>query len=315
MTQPTHIRRDQDAEKPLLNAALAAAGRGWPVIPLRPGSKVSALHGETRCPGTGACQDGHAKPEARATTEPDRIRTTWSAGPYNIGIATGPANLVVVDLDPPKPADPPGTLHGADILAELCTATGETVPDTFSVATPSGGLHLYFTAPEGPKMRSTQDILGRHIDTRAWGGYVVALGSATAAGAYEIANAAPLAPLPGWLAGRLIAPPRIKAVPLVARTAASATGSRAANYAAAALRNEKHNVATAAEGRRNAAVVRAARALGRLVASGDLNRAEVEEAISWGAAEAGLKPYEYRSAITSALNWSIRQNSASRRTA
>ncbi|MEU8773042.1 bifunctional DNA primase/polymerase [Streptomyces sp. NPDC048606] len=297
----------------LLNAALATAARGWPVIPLRPGSKVSALHGEDKCPLTGDCANGHAKPEQRATTDPDRIRAAWSSRAFNVGLATGPAGLVVIDLDPPKPTDPPGTLSGAQILDALCRAIGEQVPLTFTVTTPSGGLHLYFTAPDGVRMRSTQDILGRHIDTRAWGGYVVATGSLTPAGTYTVTDDRPVAPLPGWMLAKLTAPPRIKAVPLHPHTDRPA-GRRAA-YAGAALRNEEANLAGAADGTRNRVLVRAARALGRLVASGDLDRAVVEEALSRGAEAAGLKPYEYRSALNSALNWSIRNNPAGRATA
>lgn len=284
------------------------------MIPLRPGSKVSALHGETRCPRTGQCADGHAKPEQRATTDPDRIRAAWGNTPYNVGLATGPAGLVVVDLDPPKPTDPPGTHSGAHILLALCRATGETLPRTYTVATPSGGTHLYFTAPAGVTMRSTQDILGRHIDTRAWGGYVVAPGSTTPTGAYTVTDDRDPVPLPGWLRERLTAPPRIKAVPLHTPTTVRSSGRQAA-YADAALRKEEKNVADAPDGHRNKALVRAARALGRLIASDDLDRTVVEEALSRGAASAGLKPYEYRSAITSALNWSIRNNTGTRRTA
>ncbi|MER6517326.1 bifunctional DNA primase/polymerase [Streptomyces sp. NPDC001553] len=297
----------------LLKAALTMAARGWPVFPLWPASKVSALHGETKCPGTGACAGGHAKPEQRATTDPDRIRTAWADGRYNVGLATGPAGLVVIDLDPPKPSDPPGTHSGAQILDGLCRVTGEELPATYTVTTPSGGIHLYFTAPPGVTMRCTQDILGRHIDTRAWGGYVVAPGSTTPAGTYTVYADRPLAPLPGWLQAKLTEPPRILARPLLAAAPRTGSGRRAA-YVDAALRNEEKAVAAAPEGQRNQVLVRAARALGRLIASGDLDRMEVEEALSRGAESAGLKPYEYRSAITSALNWSIRNN-VTRRTA
>ncbi|RST04587.1 DNA primase [Streptomyces sp. WAC07149] len=297
----------------LLTAALVTAARGWPVIPLRPRSKVSALHGEDKCPRTGDCAGGHAKPEQRATTDPDRIRAAWATRAYNVGLATGPAGLVVIDLDPPKPSDPPGTLSGTQILDGLCHATGEQLPPTFTVTTPSGGLHLYFTAPPGPKVRSNQDILGRHIDHRAWGGYVVAPGSTTPTGTYTVTDHRPVAPLPGWVHAKITEPPRIRATPIHPRMDRPA-GRRAA-YADAALRNEEANVAGAPDGTRNKVLVRAARALGRLIASGDLDRMVVEEALSRGAEAAGLKPYEYRSAITSALNWSIRNNPATRQTA
>ncbi|MEU6398611.1 bifunctional DNA primase/polymerase [Streptomyces cinnamoneus] len=297
----------------LLTAALAAASRGWPVIPLRPGTKVSALHGETSCPLTGDCAGGHAKPEQRATTDPARIHAAWGSRAFNVGLATGPAGLVVIDLDPPKPSDPPGTLSGTQILDALCQATGEQMVPTYTVTTPSGGLHLYFTALSGPKVRSNQDILGRHIDHRAWGGYVVAPGSTTPTGTYTVTDDRPVAPLPAWLHTMLTEPPRIKASPNY-RLVVPPAGRRA-NYASAALRNEEANVAGAPEGQRNKTLVRAARALGRLVASGDLDHTVVEDALSRGAEAAGLKRYEYRSAITSALNWSIRNNPSSRQTA
>ncbi|WP_443044077.1 bifunctional DNA primase/polymerase [Streptomyces sp. NBC_00322] len=78
--------------------------------------------------------------------------------PYNIGIATGPSGLVVVDLDLPKHPDDtppaewaiPGVNNGADVLAVLCERHRQPYPDdTHTVRTWSGGTHLYFAAPEG----------------------------------------------------------------------------------------------------------------------------------------------------------------------
>jgi hypothetical protein len=89
----------------LLAAALAYAERGWHVFPLRPGSKQPALHGGDRCPRTGLCRDGHLGWEQRATTDPARIHTCWTHGPaWNLAIACGPSDLVVIDLDAPKGA-------------------------------------------------------------------------------------------------------------------------------------------------------------------------------------------------------------------
>jgi hypothetical protein len=87
-------------------------------------------------------------------------------------------------------------------------------------------------------------------------------------------------------------------------------------YAAAALRNEVHSVATAADGTRNATLLRAARALGRLVASGDLTRAEVEEALSRAAAANATQSQRYYDdVITRGLDWSIARNPAGKRVA
>ncbi|MFC4943228.1 bifunctional DNA primase/polymerase [Pseudonocardia sp. GCM10023141] len=164
----------------LLQAALDTAGRGWPVFPLRAGSKLPALHGAGGCPASGDCVGGHQGWEPRASTDPDRIRQAWRRAPFNIGLATGPAGLVVVDLDSPKPgaAPPPQWARlditcGADVLAAIAEQARETVPATWTVATPTGGRHLYFTAPAGAELRNTQGDKGRGlgwlIDTRAHG--------------------------------------------------------------------------------------------------------------------------------------------------
>jgi hypothetical protein len=98
---------DQPPADPLLTAALGAVLRGWAVFPLRPGSKRPALHRVDRCPGTGPCVTGHAGWEQRATHDPQRVRTAWSAGRFNTGIAAGPSGLVVIDLDVPEHGEQP----------------------------------------------------------------------------------------------------------------------------------------------------------------------------------------------------------------
>lgn len=52
----------------------------------------------------GDCAGGHRKGEDRATVDPDRIRRAWADRTFNIGVATSPSGLVVVDLDMPKQA-------------------------------------------------------------------------------------------------------------------------------------------------------------------------------------------------------------------
>lgn len=121
----------------LLTAALEAAERGWHVFPLRPGTKRPALHGEHACPGTGPCAGGHRKWEARATNDPDRIRTAWSRAPFNVGIATGPSGLLVVDLDTPEHKGSSDAPDGATTFGALCERAGHAVPDTYRTRTPS----------------------------------------------------------------------------------------------------------------------------------------------------------------------------------
>ncbi|MFD8550375.1 bifunctional DNA primase/polymerase [Streptomyces fradiae] len=285
----------------LLNAALDAARKGWNVFPLRPGAKRPALHREAQCPRTGACARGHVKWEQRATTDPDRIRAAWSAGAFNIGLATGPSGLVVVDLDVPKGKGCSDALDGATTFGALCERAGHAVPATFRVRTAGGGEHLYFRAPAGVRLRNTARSLAPLVDTRAWGGYVVAPGSTIHGGAYVVVDDRPVLELPAWLHDMLQAPSKPTAT--VFRPVAHRDVSRVAQVA---LERETAAVAATLEGGRNAALLRGARAVGRFVAWGDLPRHVAEEAFQEAGEAAGLPPAECRTTIRSALDWSIR---------
>lgn len=287
----------------LLHSALAAAGRGWHVFPLRPGTKRPALHGETSCPRTGPCTTDHLKWEQRATTDPDRIRTAWAQAPYNVGIACGPSGLLVVDLDMPKDNSGTGAPDGAATFGALCERHGQPVPRTRTVRTASGGRHLYFTAPAAARLHNTAGTLAPLVDTRAWGGYVVAAGSTVDGARYETVGPALMRPLPNWLKA-LVVPPH----PVNRPAAVPDTRQHRTPYVAAALTQETTAVTTAPEGRRNTALLRAARALGRFVASGDLTRPEVEAALQGAGEAAGLPAAECRATLRSALDWSIARN-------
>ncbi|MGI5356138.1 bifunctional DNA primase/polymerase [Streptomyces sp. CA-252508] len=297
-----------DPRPALLRAALDATEHGWPVFPLRPGDKRPAGHPEASCPGTGRCADGHLVPEQRATLDPVRIRAAWSTRSYNVGIATGPAGLLVVDLDTLKPTDEEGTPDGVTSFKALCDRAGQPVPATYRVRTASGGEHLYFAAPAGVRLRSTAGTLARKVDTRGWGGYVVAPGSILPNGPYAVVDALPVAALPAWLLEALT-PPQKPAWPVVLPMPSSKS-----RYADVVLQRETAAVASALEGAREAELFRAARAVGRLVAWGDLDRRTVEAAFQAAGESAGLRPAECRSTLRSALNWSIR-NARPRETA
>lgn len=284
---------------PLLASALTAAERGWPIIPLNPGSKRPAGHAERACPGTGRCAGGHRTPEERATTDPELIHAAWAHRPYNVGIATGPAGLLVIDLDPVKAEEPKGAPDGATSLQALCERAGQVLPDTYRVRT-ARGEHLYFTAPARVRLKCSVDRLGPHIDTRAWGGYVVAPGSTTPDGTYEIANDAPVAELPDWLAALLTEPHKPAPVPLHVQD-----GTRAARVA---LERECAVVASASEGGphgRNNTLHKSACKVARFVAWGDIPRHVVEQAIQGAGEATGLPPAECRTTIRSAMDWVI----------
>ncbi|MFJ9027296.1 bifunctional DNA primase/polymerase [Streptomyces sp. NPDC102274] len=287
---------------PLLNAALDAAERGWRVFPLRPGDKRPALHGETACPRTGECTAGHRKWEQRATTDPDRIRRAWSTCPFNIGIATGPSGLVVVDLDMPKRTTKGSTdaPSGATTFEALCERTGQPGPATYRTRTASGGQHLYFTAPPCTRLANTAGRLGPLIDTRAWGGYVVAAGSIVQGAAYAVVDPAPVAQAPDWLLDAL-KPSQPPARPVV--VSMPKCGTRAAQ---AALDRECDTVRAAPEKQGNTTLNRSAFKVGRFVAWGDIPRHEVEQAFQAAGEERGLTVAECRATIRSALDSSIR---------
>ncbi|MBK3626988.1 bifunctional DNA primase/polymerase [Streptomyces sp. MBT49] len=284
----------------LLASAVEAARRNWHVIPLRPRDKRPAGHATMYCPGTGRCTDGHRTPEERATTDHALLAAAWEQQPYNVGIATGPSGLLVVDLDTLKPTDPKGTPDGATAFAALCERAGQAAPDTYRVRTARGGEHLYFTQPPGIRLHSTAGRLAKKIDTRGWGGYVVAPGSTTPDGTYTVLDDREPVPLPEWLREPLTAAPSAVAGPLRLPVVA---GSLAAQ---AALEAECAAVSGAADGTRNTVLNRSAFKVGRFVAWGDLPRHVVEEAFQAAGESAGLAAAECRSTIRSALDSSIR---------
>lgn len=289
-----------------LTAALEAVERGWPVFPLRPDNKRPAGHAEARCPGTGRCSRGHRTPEQRATTDPDLIRRCWGQRPYGVGIATGPARLVVIDLDIPKESEqvPPewaqrGVNDGLDVFAVLCEENGQTFPtETYTVRTGRGGLHLYFTAPAGKTLRSSGGTLGWKVDTRAAGGYVVAAGSTVNHRPYVCERPAVPSPLPAWLI-RLLTPPPAPAPssPATIRERVKVPDA----YAATALRGEIQKVQSARQGGRNRTLYFAAYALARLVAAGTLPEQAATDELTNAGLSIGLDPRECASAIRSGL--------------
>ncbi|MEU1403390.1 bifunctional DNA primase/polymerase [Streptomyces sp. NPDC005728] len=290
----------------LLASALCAAERGWPVIPLHPGSKRPAGHPERSCPGTGRCADGHRTPEQRATTDPELIQAAWARTAYNVGIATGPAGLLVIDLDVCKPEEEEGAPDGATSLTTLCERAGEQLPPTYQVRTPSGGRHLYFTAPPDGRLPGSVNRLGPHIDTRAWGGYVVAPHSTTPDGAYAVWDETPVAALPCWLVPLLTEPskPAVAPAPLLIPGRVTRRAEVALEREAAIVRDTPE--AGGPQGGRNEQLLVSARALGRFVAWGEIPRDLVEEAFQGAGEAAGLSASECRATIRSALDWSIR---------
>lgn len=147
------------ARKPA-HVAYACAAMGWAAFPLAPGTKRPAITGW----------------QAQATTSLE-VLEYWFAGEFQdcpIGIATGSvSDLFVVDVDR-KP-----NVDGFKSLRELMiehNAPADLFARTITVATPSGGCHIYLNWPEGGSIKNSSGELGEGIDIRGEGGLVHAPG-------------------------------------------------------------------------------------------------------------------------------------------
>lgn len=141
-----------------------------------------------------------------ATTEADLIRHWFGAvaPEANLGVVTD--RLVVLDVDP---------RHGGDeSLAQL--EREHEMPPTWRVLTGGGGEHVLFKALDGIEIvnvvaeQTENPPLGRGIDVRARGGYIVAPPSRHISGrpyAWSVDHHpkdVALAPAPDWLVPRLL---------------------------------------------------------------------------------------------------------------
>lgn len=253
----------------LEEAALDYAQQGMHVFALQPNGKTPLT--------------AHGLDDA--TIDTMTIETWWSRWPEaNIAIRTG--DIVVVDEDRPGALD------------ELALSIGETIPET-RIAQTAAGRHFYFSQPEGQRVRNTAGKLAEGIDTRGDGGYVVAPPSVHPSGAtYEWLSEAPIAPLPHWLAERLVRhQPERKPLPADLSFAPGTT-----SYGQRALDLEIDSVANAVEGTRNDTLNTAAFSIGQLVAGGEVDPTDAYRSLEAAADAAGLPRLESQKTIRSGYN-------------
>lgn len=147
----TQINELNNRPPRLREAALAYAGWGWPVFPLKPQSKTPATRSGFK----------------DATTHLGRIDDWWKQHPdSNIGLPTGLA-FDVIDIDVPD-----GPVSLAKLIEAEDPATGVgLLPEAHGVvATASGGTHYYIKVQGG----GNKAAIMAGIDIRGAGGYVVA---------------------------------------------------------------------------------------------------------------------------------------------
>jgi hypothetical protein len=173
-------KEKQNEPNELLNAALGYADQSWPVFP---------------------CEQGGKKPLTAngfkdATTDKNTIRAWWAKWPdANIGSPMG-GDRIVIDMDGSE-AD--------QSMVELERKYGK-LPETLQAKT-GRGWHFYFN-PGGAKIKPSAGVLGRHLDVRGEGSYVILPPSVHANGERYEWRDAPMATLPeAWLK-LLSSPPR-----------------------------------------------------------------------------------------------------------
>ncbi len=145
-------------------ARLCVKTMGWRVFPLRPRDKRPlTLHGFKDASG-----------------DLEQIDRWWGSNARaGVGLPTGKINgLIVVDLDPRNAGGEVVAENGQTVFRDAdelaCEFFGaESVPETWTVETPGGGLHFYFEHPGETVVPGIKGWMPG-VDIKSDGGYVCA---------------------------------------------------------------------------------------------------------------------------------------------
>lgn len=184
-------------QEQILKAAVDYATRGWHVFPLH------TVDDEGACScGNASCGDAGKHPRVqRGLKEASRDLAqieAWfgpDAPPSNIGVVTGEiSGITVIDIDIGDGK------FGAESWADACKDHGE--PQTLMAQTGSGGMHVVFQYNSA--LKTASNVLGKGVDCRNDGGYIVAAPSRhRSGGTYSWINwGDALATLPAHLSRR-----------------------------------------------------------------------------------------------------------------
>ncbi|AUY51916.1 bifunctional DNA primase/polymerase [Streptomyces sp. CB01881] len=282
-------------------AAHHAAERGLSVFPLT-ANKTPAIASPHPPKKVGTCRGecgrlGHGVHDA--TTEHALLqrmfeRARWATG-YGIACGREPHHLIGIDLDVKDGLD------GVADLRALETGHGFTVPATATVATPSGGWHLWLTTPPETRLLNSVGKNRDHshgIDVRGTGGYLVGPGSLGAKGPYRFAAGTDphtIATAPPELLAALAPKPAPVTAPDPASLRERIHHQDA--YTRAVLTREADKVRATAEGGRKTRLWASSAAVGRLIHARALDEALAHDALLDAGLATGLKAAECEYAI------------------
>ena len=277
-----------------------------------------------------------------ATTDANRLAAWWRAEPTAVpGVAAGPSGLVLIDIDAHRDELPPdlatGLLPGIDLAAEPIPGEQWADPARFrdgrdtmrllaavrggpqpwppgpghrpvTVATPSGGRHLWYRAPATGLRQALADPHGRYglawqIDIKAGWSYGLAPGTATAAGSYRILSGTPAMPgqMPSWLSREILRVTRPGSARRQPRLVGPSEPGRAgARYLTTVINRGGARLSAMTDGRKRALAALAYQAGGLLAWSG-LAEHEVTDWLTGAGTTSGLQAAEAHRIVTRSL--------------
>lgn len=171
-----------------LDAALALSAKGFTIQPAH-------RHTHELSGGKAPIASGWQNAEKLSGAD---VAELWSGeNPPNISVLTGArVGIFVIDVDGDE---------GRASMSALAARLGPP-PTTYTVQTPSGGVHLYFAQPFDVHVPTNKSVLAPGIDLRGDGGQVIGPGSvakskkADVVGPYSVRIDAPIAEAPqAWM--------------------------------------------------------------------------------------------------------------------
>lgn len=277
----------------MLKAALEYAKRGLPVFPcieIGPDGTIKTPY------ITGGFKN--------ASTDETKIKKWWKAHPNAlIGTPTG-LTFWALDVDLPD---------GPNAWLDLKEQHGEP-PETRKQQTRNGGFQFFFKMPENVNIRNSTSKIGKQVDTRGIGGYVILPPSivtetfpngTSKTGSYSWANNLSAVFAPEWLINLVATKPESEECPKQKKAMPNYGGLT--SYIQKALSDEMLRVASASNHTRNTTLNSSAFNLGQLVGGNQIDRSTVESALLGCALSAGLKEKESRATIKSGLDSGIKE--------